>query len=97
MDMTLDTAVKPSARLVLLVALAVVATAIALVWSIYQTRSMTSQLQRLKAEQNSLNVEWGRLQLEASTWGGYPRVEKMAHEQLKMSRPDASRRIVVTP
>lgn len=92
---TANNIVKPSHRFLLLVALLVVGTAIWLVWSIYQTRNTTSHLQRLKAEQNSLNVEWGRLQLEASTLGGYARVEKIAREQLKMSRPDASRRVVV--
>jgi cell division protein FtsL len=34
-----------------------------------------------------LEVEWGQLQLEQSTWAGHPRIEKIARELLGMRPP----------
>jgi cell division protein FtsL len=81
----------------LLLMLAVVASALAVSWSVYHARSLTSEVQQLKSEQNRLNVEWGQLQLENSTWGAYVRVEKLAADKLDMIQPSASQRVVVTP
>lgn len=88
---------KPSLVLVLIVMLAVVASALAVVYSVYHARTLTSQVQQLKHEQSRLNVQWGQLQLENSTWGAYMRVEKLATERLGMIQPSASQRVVVTP
>lgn len=86
----------PSRWLLVLLAL-VLLSSVAVSYSIYQARNLTSELQGLKAEQNHLNEEWGQLQLENSTWGAYVRVEQLAAGQLGMKVPDASRRVVVTP
>jgi cell division protein FtsL len=35
----------------------------------------------------ALEVEWGQLQLEQSTWAGHARIEKAARERLRMITP----------
>jgi cell division protein FtsL len=54
----------------------------------------------LESEQErarSLEVEFGQLQLEQSTWALHARIEKLASQALKMSAPEASRVQVVAP
>jgi cell division protein FtsL len=41
-----------------------------------------------------LDVEYGQLQLEMSTWATHPRVEKIARDRLHMVTPDATGRVV---
>ncbi len=86
---------KPAISILLVLTLAIVMVAISITYSVFSARQLTSQVQELKAQQNKLNVEWGRLQLENSTWGAYRRVEKMASKKLDMIHPDASQRVVV--
>jgi cell division protein FtsL len=53
--------------------------------------------QALEAEQErarQLDVEYGQLQLEMSTWATHPRIEKIARERLHMVTPDAAGRVV---
>lgn len=89
--------VRPSLKLLLPLALAVVVSALAVSWSVFHVRGLTAQVQQLKAEQNRLNVQWGQLQLENSTWGAYMRVQKVAQQQLGMARPRPAQRVVVSP
>ena len=44
-----------------------------------------------------MEVEWGQLQLEASTWATHARVEKFAIQSLGMRVPPPSRIQVVPP
>ena len=44
-----------------------------------------------------LDVEWGQLQLEQSTWAMHARVERVARDRLHMGAPDAKRTQVVLP
>jgi cell division protein FtsL len=71
--------------------------AIAVVWSRHETRSLFIQLQGLNAERDALDIEWGQLKLEQSAWATHGRVEQTARVNLKMviPRPDEVR--IVTP
>lgn len=84
-------------RLETLLVLLLVLSALAVSWSVHESRRLTNDVQRLQAEHNRLQTEWGQLLLEHSTWGAYARVERMAREKLSMAQPDASQRVVVTP
>lgn len=86
-------------RLLQLAALAVllVASALAVTWSVHQSRALTGEQQELQAEQDRLQMEWGQLQLEYSTWGSYPRVERLAREELEMRLPGTEDRVVIRP
>jgi cell division protein FtsL len=67
--------------------------AIAVVWSKHEARSMFIQLQGLHAERDALDIEWGQLKLEQSAWATHGRVEQTARADLKMliPRPDEVR------
>ena len=44
-----------------------------------------------------LDVEFGQLQLELSTWATHPRIEKIAKERLKMRVPEPRSVLVAAP
>ena len=68
--------------------LAVIATAIACVYSKHESRKMFVQLQSLTAQRDAMEVDWGRFQIEHSTWSAHARVERLARTQMKMRLPD---------
>ena len=76
---------KPVYRFMLL--LAVVASALSVVTSQHQSRKLFIELQKEKELAQRMEVEWGQLQLEQSTWAAPARVEKVAVQQLRMQLP----------
>ena len=81
----------------LLLAAAVFASAIAVVYSRHQSRKLFVELQSLHQLRDQLDVDWGRLQLEQSTWATRGRIERLARERLDMITPSAGAVIVVEP
>ena len=79
------------AKLNLLLLLVLVVCALGLVTSQHKARKLFSDLEREQARARELDIEYGRLQLEASTWGLHARVEKVAAGTLGMRTPDARR------
>lgn len=67
----------------------VVACAIGVVASNHKSRKLFSELEREQDRMRQLEIEWGQLQLEQSTWSGHARVEKIARERLQMRVPAA--------
>jgi cell division protein FtsL len=45
----------------------------------------------------ALDVEWGQLQLEQSTWATHTRVEQIARDKLGMRPPRAGQTIAMEP
>lgn len=84
-------------RLNLLLLAALAACALALVTSQHQARKLYVELQKEQELAKQFEVEWGQLQLEASTWATHARVEKLAIRALGMRVPPASRVQVVPP
>ena len=76
-------------------AFAIVASAIASVYARHEARKQFTELQRLNAERDELAVEWGRLQIEQSTWSTHARVESLARKKMGMRSPDAQEIVVV--
>jgi cell division protein FtsL len=72
-----------------------IACALALVTSQHQARKLYVELQKEQELAQQLEVEWGQLQLEQSTWATHARVEKLAIQSLGMRVPPASRIQVV--
>ena len=72
---------------------ALLAAAIAVVWSKHRARSLFIELQALHAERDALDIEWGQLKLEQSAWAMHGRVEQTARLNLQMvvPRPDEVR------
>jgi cell division protein FtsL len=83
------------AKLNLLLLLVLVACALGLVTSQHRARQLFSELEREDQRARQLDVEYGQLQLEASTWGLHSRVEKVARERLGMHVPDPRQVVVV--
>jgi cell division protein FtsL len=85
------------ARINLILLLVLTACALGLVTSQHQARKLFSELEREQERAKQLDVEWGQLQLEQSTWAMHARIERIARERLRMNVPDAKRTQVVLP
>ncbi|HUG79816.1 MAG TPA: cell division protein FtsL [Burkholderiales bacterium] len=79
------------AKLNLLLLAVLVACALGLVTSQHKARKLFSELERENGRARELDVQYGRLQLEASTWGLHARVESIATRTLGMRSPDPRR------
>ena len=78
--------------------LAVTATALGVVYSQHRARALFVEYRELEREQAELDTQWGRLELEQSTWATHGRIERLARERLNMRLPDFARaEIVVLP
>jgi len=77
------------AKLNLLLLLVLVVCALGLVTSQHKARQLFSDLEHAEARGRELDVEYGKLQLEAGTWGLHARVERVATGTLGMRSPDA--------
>jgi cell division protein FtsL len=75
------------------VALAVVclACALALVTSQHRARRLFTQLTKEQETTKQIDVEWGQLQLEQSTWAMHARIERIASGYLHMGVPPPAR------
>ena len=71
--------------------------ALGLVTSQHKARKLFVELEREQTLAKQLDVEWGQLQLEQSTWARHARIDKLARERLHMSVPDAKRIQIVQP
>jgi cell division protein FtsL len=77
-------------------ALAVVGTGIGVVMSRHESRKLFVELQKLEAERDRMNEEWGQLQLEQATWGLPARVEDIANSKLEMELPQPKSTVMVS-
>ena len=84
------------ARINLILLALLTACALGLVTSQHKARKLFAELEREQERAKQLDVEWGQLQLEQSTWAMHARVQKIARERLRMSVPDATRTQVVS-
>jgi len=75
--------------------LATMASAIALVYAIQQSRLAFIELSKLGNERDDLNFEFGRLQLEQATWAENNRIEQIARGRLGMLSPNAAATVVI--
>jgi cell division protein FtsL len=65
--------------------------ALALVTSQHKARKLFSELTQEQEVAKQIDVEWGQLQLEQSTWAMHARIEKIASGHLQMRVPAAAR------
>ena len=71
--------------------------ALGVVTSQHKARKLFQALEAEQERAKQLDVEYGQLQLELSTWATHPRIEKIAKERLKMRVPEAKSMIVASP
>jgi cell division protein FtsL len=55
------------------------------------------ELRELQVARDNLNVDWGRLQLEQSTWATHSRVEAVARKKLGMRNIDYGEVMILKP
>jgi cell division protein FtsL len=77
-------------------AVAVVGSGIGVVLTRHESRKLFVDFQKLEAERDRMNDEWGQLQLEQATWGLPARVEDIAHSKLQMELPQPQSTIMVS-
>jgi cell division protein FtsL len=75
----------------------VLASAAAVVYARHQARDLFVRLEKLNAERDSLEMEWGRLQLEQSAWSSHAFVERVANAKLQMNLPQTRDVRIVRP
>ena len=78
-------------------AVVLLGSALGVVYSKQEARNRFNDLQRLTGARDDLDIEWGQLQLEQSTWATHGRVERVAHDDLGMVTPQASELRIVQP
>jgi cell division protein FtsL len=83
--------------LVVILSIAVVVSATGVVYAKYASRKQFVELESLRAKSDAVDVEWGRLQLEQSTWATHGRVERIAREKLNMRIPLVEEVKVIRP
>ncbi len=77
--------------------LVIVASSIGVIYSKHHNRMLYVELRQLETNRDNLNVDWGRLQLEQSTWATHGRVESAARKRLKMRNVDYAEVVIIKP
>jgi cell division protein FtsL len=80
-----------------LLLLAVVISAVAVVYAKHQGRKLFIELQVLANERDDMDIEWGQLQLEQSTLTMHGQIEHAARERLDMINLSAADTVIVKP
>ncbi len=76
--------------LLMIFAVVCMISAIGLVYVKHESRNLFIELERLTAERDELNIEWGQLQIEQSTWATHARIERVALEELALVHPKST-------
>ncbi len=77
-------------RLNLVLMLLVLFCALALVSSQHRARKLFQAIEAEQERGRALEVEFGQLQIEQSTWAVHTRIERVAVDRLRMRKPDAA-------
>ncbi len=63
----------------------------------HRAREMFIQLEQLNARRDNLEIDWGQLQLEQSSWSTQAFVERVATSKLHMAMPPTKEIEIVAP
>jgi cell division protein FtsL len=77
--------------------LGVLGSSLGVIYAKHEARSRFNELQQLTQQRDDLDIEWGQLQLEQSTWATHGRVERLARDDLRMVIPQANDLRIVQP
>lgn len=67
------------------------------IYAKHQARELFVELEKLNTRRDTLEIEWGQLQLEQSAWSTHAFVEQVAATRLHMAMPPARQIQVVRP
>jgi cell division protein FtsL len=88
---------SPRLPLVIALSVALFASALATVYVQHYRRMQFVELRKLELERDDMQVEWGQLKLEQSTWATHERIERLALEKLDLHMPPAAEVVLVKP
>lgn len=71
--------------------------ALMVIYSAHRARHLFYDLQASRVQRDELQVEWGQLLLEQSTWSSYGRIEGIATNQLGMIVPEPQDLVIARP
>lgn len=77
--------------------LVVIGCAMSVVTSQHLSRRLYNELEKQQKLSRQLDVEYGQLLLEQSTWGAHALIEKAASTRLGMLTPSQRQVFVITP
>lgn len=84
--------------LAILLTSAVLISAVQVTLAQHEARRTFAEIRELEETRDRLNEEWGRLQLEQSTWATADRIETLATSELDMVSPQIdSTTVLITP
>ncbi len=75
----------------------VLGSALGVVYAKQESRNRFNELQKLTKARDDLDIEWGQLQLEQSTWATHSRVEQVAHTEIHLDTPRPADVRIVQP
>ena len=75
------------ALVMLMLLVAVVATALGVVWTRHESRVLFVNLTALQNQRDELNIEFGKLELEQATMADPSRIDREARQKLGMVDP----------
>ena len=85
---------KPFLLIIVFVVVCVVS-AMAIVYTKHESRKLFVELEDLTTKRDALNIEWGQLQIEQSTWATHARIERVAVEEMSLVRPQSKEIYVI--
>ena len=92
--MRIDKSVQPL-LLTMIFSVVCVVSALALIYTKHESRKLFVDLEQLTKDRDELNIEWGQLQIEQSTWATHARIERVALEDLSLARPKSTEIYVI--
>ncbi len=75
----------------------IMASAVGVIYAKHRNRMLYVDLRELESQRDDLNIDWGRLQLEQSTWATHGRIEAVARKKLGMRNLDYNEVVIVRP
>jgi cell division protein FtsL len=84
-------------RWLLVLWVAVMASALAVVYASHRCRELYTELANLQHQENSMQVAWGQYLLEQSSLASLSRIENKATAEVGMRVPEINEIIMVTP
>ena len=86
-----------SDRLVVVLSVILLITALAVIYSKYYSRLIFIEIQKQERALDQREVEWGQTQLELTTFAEQNRVELVEREKLKLSHPSHDKIVYIKP
>jgi cell division protein FtsL len=76
---------------------AVLFSAAGAIYSKHRARELFVSLERMNRERDTIEIEWGQLQLEQSAWSTHAFVERVASAKLHMQSPPPKEIELISP